>query len=154
MGVQQCTAYIAEKNGSLQPMLDAFSAHCRYLEPYYSAISAFSAEDAFEANQWCINAPWAGEETAHLFPFRAHLMRTCKAAGLEDVESFSAAYDQWPAVQGMRATGTCVSEDGLVSEQRGGMMMLFGSTTDVAELLICCRSIVSIATHTLLPFLG
>ena len=108
--------YIAEKRGgSLQQCIDTFLAHRQYLDDYYRAIpNAFSADDHQEACHWIINASLAGEEISHFFPFRAKLVRTCKQAGLEDLQTFANGYAQWPSLEGQRKSGALVSSDGLV----------------------------------------
>jgi hypothetical protein len=79
---QLYSAYLAEKRGNLQHMLDGFSAQRQYAEAYIRAIEPFSADDNFECFHWMVQAPWAGEEMAHFFPFREKLMYALKLAGL------------------------------------------------------------------------
>ena len=79
------TAYIAERTGNLQQVLDAFAANRQYLDEYYPTVRAFSADDGQESLQWLTTTHWAGHETSHLYPFQQRLLRTCKLAELDEL---------------------------------------------------------------------
>ncbi len=61
---------------------------------------------------WQKEAAMSGKEIAHLFPFRAKLMRAWKLLGSPSLESFCEAFEQWPFRRAMQQHN--VSEDGQV----------------------------------------
>ena len=135
--------YIGEKRGSLQPVIDTFVAHRRYLENYYAAIpNSFSADDHHEAIHWPIHASLAGEETSHLFPFRAKLVRTCKQAGVEHLQAYADGFAQWPMTAGQRKSGALVSADGKViwCSQHCVLARLLNSALLLLRCMCVCRS--------------
>ena len=69
-------------------------------------------QDNFEATHWFVHAGFAGEEIAHLHPFRTKLLRASKLAGFANVEDFRQRIDGFPLLVGMRQAGACVSDDG------------------------------------------
>ena len=75
MVLQVPPAYLAERHGNLQQLIDVFAAQRLYADAYYADVPAFSAADNFESLQWAIHAGLAAEETAHVYPFRANLIR-------------------------------------------------------------------------------
>ena len=107
-------AYLCERRGNFQHLVDVFSAQRKYLDGYLAAISAFSSDDQFESMHWVTHAAWAGQETAHMFPFKAKLLYACKLAGLTDVHEVATRFAQWPLIQAFNAD-QLTSKDGLVS---------------------------------------
>ena len=108
-------AYIAEKQGNLQQFLEYFAVQRQYGEAYVGAITPFSADDNWEGLQWCCSGFLAGQETAHLHPFREKLLRLYKLAGFATAGQIKERFEQWPLYKGLVAGGMAVNDDGLVS---------------------------------------
>ena len=135
------TPYVAERRGNLRQLLDIWSAQHRYMEAYYSAIVPMSAEDGIEGHSLLTMMIWAGEEFAHLFPFRSKLVRGSELAGLRnaDMDELRERYEQWPYMKGTRAA-IGVSADGLVGCSASGI--------DVQVWLIYCPHVRSLYSTT------
>ena len=99
----------------MKQVVDAFATQCRYVNTYFKAIEAMSADDGFEGLfAFQFNAHWAGKETNHLYPFREHMNRRFKLAGWTSVEVFREKASHWPTLIGMKQGGVLQSNDGLV----------------------------------------
>ena len=110
-------AYIAEKQGDIKHLIDAFTAIRGYMDDLIPAVGAFSAMDAMESiGTWFTHAFAAGQELAHLYPFRARLLRAYKQAEVTTLQDLSERLRQWPTMQGYIKGGFVKSEDGLVGD--------------------------------------
>eukprot|EP00935_MAST-01C_sp_MAST-1C-sp1_P001841 g1841.t1 len=112
MPAQAPAAYIAEIEGNLQQMVDAFAMQRKYLEAEFSAVRAFSEDDVHMCNHWMTHGAWASE-IAELYPFATSFLRICKLTDLEDVQQFRERYDRWPLMVSMRKAGVTPSKDGM-----------------------------------------
>ena len=106
-----------DRHGDLQHVIDTFSAQRHYLEAHTAAIDPFSGDDSCMGFHWQKEAAMSGKEIAHLFPFRAKLMRAWKLLGSPSLESFCEAFEQWPFRRAMQQHN--VSEDGPFCEDDG-----------------------------------
>ena len=113
MPAQGPAAYIAEIEGNLQQMVDAFAMQRKYLEAEFSAVRAFSEDDVHMTSHWMTHGAWASEIT-ELYPFATSFLRICKLTDLEDVQQFRERYDRWPLMVSMRKAGVTPSKDGMV----------------------------------------
>ena len=68
---------------------------------------------SWEALHFVTHAPWAGNEVAHLHPFRLALMKLMKIAELTDWQDLRERFKQWPTLAGMPES-VRTSSDGLV----------------------------------------
>jgi hypothetical protein len=116
MIMQYPAAYIAEKRGNLQQFLEFVAVQRQYGEAYVGAITPFSADDNWEGDHWWYCSGYlAGQETAHLHPFKEKVLRLYKLAGFATAGQIQERYEQWPLYKGLVAGGMTVNDDGLVS---------------------------------------
>ena len=55
---------------------------------------------SWEAVHFFTHTPWAGNEVAHLHPFRPALMKLMKIAELTDWQDLRERWKQWPSLLG------------------------------------------------------
>ena len=68
---------------------------------------------SWEAVHFISHTPWAGNEVAHLHPFRPALMKLMKIAELTDWQDLRERWKQWPSLLGLPESFR-TSSDGLV----------------------------------------
>ena len=67
---------------------------------------------SWEAGHFLFHAPWAGNEVAHLHPFRPALMKLMKIAELTDWQDLRERLKQWPVLASLPESMR-TSSDGL-----------------------------------------
>ena len=113
---QMHTAYLAEKDGNLQHLIEAFDIQRRYMENYYQRIELYSVDDNWEGtHELGVHASLVETEMAHLHPFRQRLLKGFRLAGLTSVSLFKERYSVFPLIEGLRSTKLMTSSDGSVS---------------------------------------
>eukprot|EP00935_MAST-01C_sp_MAST-1C-sp1_P001221 g1221.t1 len=106
------SAYFAEKHGDFQVAIDVFCAKRRYMADYISAIEIFGEKDGYEFHDWFVMPHLVGNETAHVYPFRAKILQASQLAGLMEWQDVKERLNQCPLINAMRA-GPGKSNDGL-----------------------------------------
>ena len=108
-------AYLAEKDGNLQHLIEAFGVQRKYMNDYSRRIDLYSADDNFEGVlDLGVHASLVGMETAHLHPFQKRLLESFRLAGwTSDIQVFKERYSASPFLEGVRSMLS--SSDGSVS---------------------------------------
>ena len=97
-------AYLAEKDGNLQHLIEAFGVQRKYMNDYSRHIDLYSADDNFEGVQDLgVHASLVGIETAHLHPFQNRLLEGFRLAGLTAVQMFKERFSASPFLAGLRS---------------------------------------------------